>query len=72
VLDNFVYATTSPVYVTVRGEKARSPEDAAFFRAWIEHLRKVTAAYPDWNSEAEKSAVLRELDQAQAVYTAMQ
>jgi len=58
--------------VTVRGEKARSPEDAAFFRAWIEHLRRVTAAYPDWNSEAEKSAVLRELDQAQAVYTAMQ
>jgi hypothetical protein len=72
VLDNFVYATTSPVYVTVRGEKARSPADAAFFGGWIEHLRKVTAAYPDWNSEAEKAAVLGELDQARAVYSGMQ
>jgi hypothetical protein len=72
VLDNFVYATTSAVYLTVGGAKARSPEDASFFRAWVEHLRKVTAAYPDWNSEAEKAAVLRELDEAQAVYTAMQ
>jgi hypothetical protein len=72
VLDNFVYATTSPVYVTVRGEKPHSPEDARFFRAWVEHLRKVTAEYPDWNSGAEKDAVLRQLDQAQAVYAAME
>jgi Tol biopolymer transport system component len=72
VLDNFVYATTSPVYFTVAGQKPRSPGDATFFRTWITHLRQVTAAYPDWNSEAEKAAVLRELDQAQAVYAAME
>jgi TolB protein len=71
VLDNFVYSTTSPVYVSVRGEPPRSPEDARFFLAWIEHLRQVTATYPDWNSDAEKAAVLRELDQAQAVYAGM-
>jgi TolB protein len=72
VLDNFVYATTSPVYLTVGGERPRSPADATFFRTWIEHLRGVTAAYPDWNSESERAAVLRELDQAQAVYAAME
>ncbi len=72
VLDNFVYATTSPVYLTLEGKKPRSPADAHFFRAWIEHLRKVTAAYPDWNSESEKAAVLRELDAAQAVYASME
>jgi WD40 repeat protein len=72
VLDNFVYATTSPVYLSVHGEKARSPGDAAFFRSWIAHLRTVTAAYPDWNSEAEKAAVLHQLEQAQAVYAAME
>jgi len=38
VLDNFVYATTSPVYVSVRGAAPRSPEDARYFEAWIDHL----------------------------------
>jgi hypothetical protein len=68
ILDNFVYATTSPVYVSVGGARLRSPEDARFFGAWIDHLTEVTRVYPDWNSEAEKAAVLGELAQARAVY----
>jgi TolB protein len=71
VLDNFVYATTSPVYVSVAGAPARSPEDARYFAAWIEHLSQVTAAYPDWNSPAEKAAVLGRLAAAKAVYERM-
>jgi TolB protein len=72
VLDNFVYATTSPVYVTVAGAKPRSPQDARFFVAWIDHLLQSTAAYPDWNSAAEKAGVLKELSDARAVYALMQ
>jgi TolB protein len=72
VLDNFVYATTSPVYVSVRGEQPRSPEDARYFEAWIDHLIKTTAAYPDWNSAAEKAAVLQKLEDARAVYERLQ
>ena len=68
ILDNFVYATTSPVYVTVSGAPQRSPEDARFFEAWIDHLAATTRAYPDWNSQAEKDAVLAELKDARAVY----
>ena len=68
ILDNFVYATTSPIYVTVGEEKPRSPDDARFFEAWIDHLAQVTGAYPDWNSAQEKAAVLGELAQARAVY----
>ncbi len=68
ILDNFVYATTSPIYVTVRGEKPRSPEDARFFEAWIDHLAETTSAYPDWNSPAERAAVLTKLKEARAVY----
>jgi TolB protein len=68
VLDNFVYATTSPVYVTVRGERPRSPEDARYFEAWIDHLLQTTGSYPDWNSAAEKAGVLQELKDARAVY----
>lgn len=68
VLDNFVYATTSPVYVSIAGAKPRSPEDARFFAAWIDHLLETTAAYPDWNSDSEKARVLAQLKQARAVY----
>jgi TolB protein len=72
VLDNFVYGTTSPVYVSVAGEPQRSPQDARYFRAWIEHLYATTAAYPDWNSAAEKAAVLKRLQEAAAVYERLQ
>jgi hypothetical protein len=72
VLDNFVYATTSPIYVTVAGAQPRSPEDARFFAAWIDHLRSTTAAYPDWNSDGEKAAVLERLTAARAVYARLQ
>ncbi len=68
VLDNFVYATTSPIYVSVRGEKPRSPADARYFEAWIDHLLATTTAYPDWNSAAEKAGVLQKLKDARAVY----
>ena len=37
------------------GQAPRSPQDARYFIAWIDHLSQATAAYPDWNSPAEKS-----------------
>jgi hypothetical protein len=72
ILDNFVYATTSPVYVAVRGEKPRSPTDARYFEAWIDHLLQVTGNYPDWNSPDEKSGVLRKLQDARRVYESLE
>jgi len=68
ILDNFVYATTSPIYVSVRGERPRSSADARYFEAWIDHLIETTGAYPDWNSPGEKAAVLAQLRDARAVY----
>ena len=68
VLDNFVYATTSPIYVSVRGARARSSADARYFVAWIDHLIEATARYGDWNSEAEKAEVMKELTDARALY----
>jgi TolB protein len=68
VLDNYVYATTSPIYVTVRGKAPRSPQDAKYFVAWIERVMDATSHYPDWNSVAEKDAVLNELAQAKGIF----
>ncbi len=72
VLDKYVYATTSPVYVTIGGKAPRSPEDAKYFAAWIARTIEVTAQYPDWNSAAEKEYVLKQLAEAKAIYEKME
>jgi hypothetical protein len=68
VLDNYVYATTSPIYITVDGKKPHSPDDAKYFAAWIDRLNETTAAYPDWNSAEEKRYVLGRIAEARNVY----
>jgi len=72
VLDNYAYATTSPVYVTVAGAKPRSPEDAKYFAAWIERTMEITGAYPDWNSLQERELVMNRLREAKAIYEKME
>jgi TolB protein len=68
VLDNYVYATTSPIYVTIAHEGPHSSADAQYFVAWIDRVTEATSAYPDWNSAEEKAHVLGQLAQARAVY----
>jgi Tol biopolymer transport system component len=68
VLDNYVYATTSPVYVSVAGKKPHSQEDAKYFVAWIDRVADATAAYPDWNSPGEKKYVLGRIAEAREIY----
>jgi Tol biopolymer transport system component len=68
VLDNYVYATTSPVYVTIGGNPPRSPEDAKYFAAWVGRTIEITSQYADWNSTDEKTYVLKRLADAKAIF----
>jgi TolB protein len=68
VLDNYVYATTSPIYVTIGDRKPRSSEDAKYFVTWMERVITATSRYGDWNSAEEKQLVLKRLEEAKAVY----
>src|SRR5258707_14279761 len=72
ILDNYVYATTSPVYVTIGGKKPRSPVDAKYFVDWMDRVIGMTERYPDWNSAAEKERVLAKLKEARAIYQGIQ
>jgi hypothetical protein len=72
VMDNYAYATTSPIYISVAGQKQRAPEDAKYFAAWIARTGEITAAYPDWNSPQEKELVLRRLNEAKQIYEKME
>ncbi len=68
VLDLYPYGTTSPVYLTVAGQPARSREDAEYFIAWIDRMRASVEASTDWNNPAELTATLDELSRARTVY----
>ncbi|HTY82725.1 MAG TPA: CehA/McbA family metallohydrolase, partial [Silvibacterium sp.] len=68
VLDDYVYATTSPIYVSVAGSVLRPRDDASFFMAWIDRLTQTAKANRDWNTNAERALVLQTLDKARQVY----
>jgi Tol biopolymer transport system component len=68
LLDLYPYATTSPMYITVANSSPDRKEDAAYFEAWIDRMVAAAKAYQDWNNAEEKSAVLRQLTQARAMY----
>lgn len=72
ILDDYVYATTGPIYVKVAGSVQKSPEDTAYFIAWIDRLIAFAQANQDWNTEAEKAAVLKTLNDARTVYVRLQ
>ncbi|HET7598717.1 MAG TPA: CehA/McbA family metallohydrolase [Gemmatimonadales bacterium] len=68
VLDIYPFATTSPVYVTVGGRPVRSRADAEWFIAWLDRLDRAARAHREWNDEAERNEVLREIAEARAEF----
>jgi TolB protein len=72
VMDNYAYATTSPVYVTIAGKRAFSKPDAEYFKAWITRTIEITNQYPDWNFPAEKQDVIKKLRDALGYYGNLQ
>ncbi len=72
ILDDYPYATTSPVYVTVAGSTLRPGEDAAYFLTWIDRLVATAKSNKDWNTDAEKDAVLNLLNYARNIYARME
>jgi Tol biopolymer transport system component len=72
VMDNYAYASTSPVYVTIAGKRAYANKDAEYFAAWIDRTIEATSQYPDWNSAEEKELVLNRLRKARKIFEGLQ
>jgi Tol biopolymer transport system component len=68
VLDLYPFASTSPIYVRVGVQPVRSTGDAEFFVRWIERLEATARASSAWNTNDERTAVLRTLAEAKAVF----
>jgi hypothetical protein len=68
VLDIYPYATTSPIYVTVGGRRARSKADAEYFVAWIRRVEEAAALHDGYNTPAERQGVLATLAAGRAAF----
>jgi len=68
VLDKYVYATTSPIYVTVGDKPVRSPEDATYFMEWIDNVAKEADLHQGYNTGQEKTETLEIFKKARAVF----
>ncbi len=71
VLDDYVYATTSPIYVNMAGSAPKPADDAAFFITWIDLLVETAKANTNWNTAAERASVLETLDRARQIYSGL-
>jgi len=67
VFDNYPYATTSPIYVTLGGKPVRSRDDADHFIAWIDKLEAI-AKDGEYNTDDERKAVLQNLAAARRAF----
>ena len=68
VLDTYPYATTSPVYVEVGGQRRRSAEAGRYFMGWVDKITADTVQHADYRTPAEKEAVLADAARARAFY----
>jgi hypothetical protein len=68
ILDFHVSGTTSPVFVSVAQAPLRSKADADFFLAWTDKLEQASKDHPDYNSPAERQAILDSLEAARRVF----
>jgi hypothetical protein len=71
VQDIYPYATTSPIYVKLRGSAMKSPADAKFFVRWLERTLESASARTDYNSAREKADTLDYLTSARKKFDAM-
>jgi TolB protein len=71
ILDNYVYGTTSPIYLTMDGKKPSSREDAEYFVKWMDRTMAMASKYTYWNSDGEKEFALKKLEEAKKIYESL-
>jgi hypothetical protein len=59
---------TNPIWVHVDGRPVRSAAAAEYSVKWIDKLRAMAEAWPDWRSEKEKQHVFAQFDEAKKIY----
>lgn len=64
----YAQAFTNPVWLSVGGRPPRDAAAAEYGLRWIDKLQEMADVFPGWRSEAEKSHVFGQFEEARAVY----
>ncbi len=67
LMDSYVYAHTSPVYLIKGGMPTRSPQDARYFMEWIDEVMELLAKQP-FDTREQKEEVLQVWRRARQVF----
>jgi TolB protein len=67
VFDIYPYGTTNPVFFHTEGATTHCGPDAEFFLKWLNRLDAAAAKHPDYNTQAERDATLREISEAKQI-----
>ena len=65
--DDYVQATTNPIWITVADEPVRCAASAQYFIDWIDKLTTMAEGHPGWRSDKEKAHVLAQFSEARSV-----
>jgi hypothetical protein len=68
LLDMYAYASTSPIYITVPGQKLRSKSSGEYFLNWLSRLESTTNSNGNFRTEEERNIILNDIKKARAVY----
>jgi TolB protein len=68
IFDIYPYASTSPIYVSVGGQTAKSPKDAEYFLRWIDRIIASADGRHDYNDAQEKKDTMDYLRAGRAVF----
>jgi TolB protein len=68
ILDLYPYATTGPVYINVDKTPVRSKKDAEYFIQWLDVLIEDVKARNDYNTDEERTKVLKVLEDGRKVF----
>jgi hypothetical protein len=68
ILDIYPYATTSPVYFDLPGDRLKNRQDAGYFVSWLDRVIADAGARSDYRNERERAGVLDYLRSARAKF----
>ncbi len=71
LLDSFVYAHTSPIYLKTGHAVPQSPEDARYFVKWMDRILQLIDERKDFDSDQEKQEVKEVYSKARVIFNRM-
>lgn len=71
IFDLYPYASTTPVWLETGAGVPAGTCDSGYFLAWLDRIEAVAASHPDYNTDAERERLLRDISAARAVYESL-